>query len=76
MDEGHRYQHACDLTDLRHEHPAYQIDQEDHYGHRRYTAIALGLATRPWCVITTDPAELRSALATGAVLAPQVRHGH
>lgn len=58
-------QRAHDLTALRREHPAYRIDRQPHDGGTRYAATALVLSTRPWCVITSDPAELRAALGEG-----------
>lgn len=52
-----------DLAALRREHPAYRIDREPRGSGYRYAATALGLTLRPWCVVTSDLRELRSALA-------------
>lgn len=52
-----------ELAGLRREHPAYRIDREPRGSGYRYVATALGLSLRPWCVVTSDLSELRSALA-------------
>jgi hypothetical protein len=68
-------QHSHDLAALRREHPSYRIDREPHCGSYRYAATALGLWTSPWCVVTRDPAELRSVLTASPLPAAQTRHG-
>ena len=52
-----------ELAVLRRENPAYRIDREPRGSGYRYAATAIRLSARPWCVVTSDLGELRSALA-------------
>jgi hypothetical protein len=62
------------LAALRQEFPGYRVWLEPAYGRYRFVARRLHPGTRPHTVITSDPAELRAALATPAQ--PQARpHG-
>jgi hypothetical protein len=54
------------LAALRQEFPAYRLWLEPAYGRYRFVARRLNPGTRPHTVITSDPAELRAALAAPA----------
>jgi hypothetical protein len=51
------------LAALRQEFPGYRVWLEPVYGRYRFVARRLHPGTRPHTVITSDPAELRAALA-------------
>jgi len=54
------------LAALRQEFPGYRVWLEPAYGRYRFVARRLHPGTRPHTVITSDPAELRAALAVAA----------
>ncbi len=51
------------LAALRQEFPGYRVWLEPAYGRYRFVARRRHSGTRPHTVITSDPAELRAALA-------------
>jgi hypothetical protein len=54
------------LALLQRDFPSHRIWVEDGGGRVRYVARGLRLGVRPYAVVTSDPAELRAALAVGA----------
>jgi hypothetical protein len=54
------------LAALRQEFPGYRVWLEPVYGRYRFVARRLHPGTRPHTVITSDPAELRAALAVAS----------
>jgi hypothetical protein len=52
-----------ELASLQASFPQFRIWQEAIGGRRRYVARRLAPGTRPHTVVTTDPGELRAALA-------------
>jgi len=54
------------LAALRQEFPGYRVWLEPAYGRYRFVARRLHPRTRPHTVITSDPAELRAALAVAS----------
>lgn len=58
------------LAALRQEFPGYRVWLEPAYGRYRFVARRLHPGTRPHTVITSDPAELRAALAVASPAQP------
>jgi len=60
------------LAALRQEFPGYRVWLEPACGRYRFVARRLHPGTRPHTVITSDPAELRAALAVAAPPRPAI----
>ncbi len=58
--------HDYILAALRQEFPGYRLWLEPVRGEHRFVARRLHLGTGTYAVVTSDPAELRSALAPSA----------
>jgi hypothetical protein len=59
--------HPHELADLQQDFPGYRIWQEPMGDRLRLVAVRRKPGTSPHTVITTDPSELRSALANATL---------
>ena len=56
-----------ELADLQHDFPGYRIWQEPMGGRLRLVAVSRRPGASPHTLVTTDPSELRSALANSTL---------
>ena len=64
--EEHRA-HQRELTDLQQDFPGYRIWQEPMGARLRLVAVRRKPGTSPHTLVTSDPSELRSALANSTL---------
>jgi hypothetical protein len=64
--EEHRAQQR-ELADLQQDFPGYRIWQEAMGGRLQLVAVRRNPGTSPHTLVTTDPSELRSALASSTL---------